>query len=557
MTKRTSQLRPIVLLLICLLATSNISGQQLLPGSSIENVVVPQTRTIRLIRISMSADASVTISADSSLSDAVAYKSGDRFVVVVPQAVVASLQSDMQARDFTSFQIEQRGEDLAISFKLNGGAVARLEQRSSALAVVFSSSSTLATSESARKPSLEPALFSNGNGASVPPSQAPEAATDTAPTPGTVVPAPQGPLDLTGILNSLFPGASDKVTADTTNVDLSVPESPAFAVLGLTPNTVVRPASPKAFASSLINGLDQNGNFQSGLAIDTTPFMLFNGENITIRDYNEQFLTRFLSRTQFSFATAKGASSDDTSTRLSAGLNLTLWDEGDPRIYHPERGDDDVLSCFANNLQLPPPIPPNSPPEIIASVNTANKATNDQVADDCRDRARKANWNRSSWIIAYAPSWISKTGQTRGFKWNGGAVWTSIAYGFEGVSSLQRIAQLIFHARHRTREVVPDPANQGQFLTQNSTFFGARFRAGSAKFALNFEDSFIRTRVIGGKFDNINRFSIGAEARITDNLYFVIASGSNLGADNGQQKGFLMSSFKYGFNKKSQFNPQP
>jgi hypothetical protein len=92
---------------------------------------------------------------------------------------------------------------------------------------------------------------------------------------------------------------------------------------------------------------------------------------------------------------------------------------------------------------------------------------------------------------------------------------------------------------------------------QNSTFFGARFRAGSPKFGLNLEDTFIRTHVLGGKTDDVNRFSIGAEARITDNLYFVITSGGNIGADNGQKKGFVITSFKYGFNPKSQFNPQP
>jgi hypothetical protein len=37
----------------------------------------------------------------------------------------------------------------------------------------------------------------------------------------------------------------------------------------------------------------------------------------------------------------------------------------------------------------------------------------------------------------------------------------------------------------------------------------------------------------------------------------VITSGGNIGADNGQKKGFVITSFKYGFNPKSQFNPQP
>ncbi len=530
-----------------------------------------QSRSLRLLRISISSDQSVTIATESTISDAVSYLSGDRYVVVIPQSVVAGLNSDLTSRYFSNVQMDQRGEDVAISFLLKSGSSGRLEPKSNGLSVIFVSTDRL-TSQSNGAVRGEPASFSTvappsaeavneTRSTAAPTSSTPATETATTPNPVTAAPpAPQVGPGLSGLLNSLFPGASNKVTADTTNVDLAVPESPAFTVLGFTPNTVIRPASPKAFATSLLNGLDQNGNFQSGLAFDFTPFMLVNGENITIKDYNEQYLTRLLSRTQFSFAATKGSSADDTATRVAAGLNVTLWDKGDPRVYHPERGDDDVLQCFANSLQLPPVIAPGTPPADIAKINEGNKATNDKLADACRDRARKANWNRSSWVIAYAPSWISKTGDTgdtTGYKWNGGAAWTSVAYGFEGVSGLERIAQLIFHARYRSRERAPDPDNPGKFLTQNSTFFGARFRAGSPKFGLNFEDTFIRTHVLGGLTDNVNRFSIGAEARITDNLYFVITSGGNVGAENGQKKGFVITSFKYGFNPKSQFNPQP
>jgi hypothetical protein len=541
---------------LLLAATSIASAQQPLLLRSVASAVQTQKR---LIRITVSAESTVTISADVPIADAVSYKSGERFVVIIPQASAASVEGDSGNRNFKNFQIEQRGDDVSISFLLMPGTVARLEQKVNGVSVVFSS--LAASTETPVAQPEAPAITSSQPGSTSPRDEAPRLTLESAVVPAVTSPpsmsSPPQQGDIAEFLNGLFPGASHKIKADAGNVDLSVPESPAFTVLGLTPNTVVRPGSPRAFASSLLNGLDQNGNFQSGLAIDTAPFMLFNGENVTIIDYNKHYVTRFLARTQFSFATAKGGSSDDTATRLSAGLNLTLWDEGDPRIYHPERGDDDVLQCFAKGLKDPPVIAPGTPPETVARINAENKAINDTLADACRERARKANWNRSSWVIAYAPSWISKTGEARGFRWNGGAFWTSVAYGFEGLPSLERIGQLIFHVRHRTREQVPDPANQGKFLTQNSTFFGARFRAGSPKFALNFEDSYIRSRVLGGKIDHINRFSIGAEARITDNLYFVITSGSNLNSDVSGNKGFLMSSFKYGFSRKSQFNPQP
>ena len=561
---RTSTQRLQASALVLLLAMPVVARTARFDGQPEISTAQRQSRSLRLLHISISSEQSVTIMTEATITDAVAYTSGERYVVVVPQAVVAGVNSDLTSLYFTNLQIDQRGEDVAVSFLLRSGAIGRLEPKPNGLSVIFASTDRL-SSQNTGSVRDEPASFSRVAPASsnvvnetrstiAPASDTSAPASATTPNPAAA-PVPQA--GLSGLLNSLFPGASNKVTADTTNVDLSVPESPAFTVLGFTPNTVIRPASPKAFATSLLNGLDQNGNFQSGLAFDFTPFMLFNGENITIKDYNEQYLTRLLSRTQFSFATTKGATAADTATRLAAGLNVTLWDKGDPRVYHPERGDDDVLQCFADSLQLPPVIAPGTSPADIAKINAGNKATNDQLANACRDRARRANWNRSSWVIAYAPSWISKTGDTTGYKWNGGAAWTSVAYGFEGISALERIAQLIFHARYRSRERAPDPANAGRFLTQNSTFFGARFRAGSPKFGLNFEDTFIRTHVLRGRTDDVNRFSIGAEARITDNLYFVITSGGNIGAENNQKKGFVITSFKYGFNPKSQFNPQP
>src|SRR5437763_20839 len=69
------------------------------------------------------------------------------------------------------------------------------------------------------------------------------------------------------------------------NVDLAVPESPAFAVLDITPQTVNRPTSTEEFATSLLNGVDKNGNFQAGVAVDTIPYLLFFGHQITLEKY--------------------------------------------------------------------------------------------------------------------------------------------------------------------------------------------------------------------------------------------------------------------------------
>src|ERR1043165_2392672 len=59
----------------------------------------------------------------------------------------------------------------------------------------------------------------------------------------------------------------------------TVPNSPAFAVLNGTPEQVIRPSTPRQFGAAVLNGVDPNGNFQTGLAVDANPFMIFGGQN--------------------------------------------------------------------------------------------------------------------------------------------------------------------------------------------------------------------------------------------------------------------------------------
>jgi hypothetical protein len=359
----------------------------------------------------------------------------------------------------------------------------------------------------------------------------------------------------------------------TANVDLSVPESPAFTILDLTPETVVRPSSPREFASALLSGVDRNGNFQSGTALDFAPYLTLAGNQLTLRQYQDNYRLRLASRTQFSFATTKGASDDDKSVRLALGFRITLWDQGDPHT------DQVLMDCFKGvqktffaNTTPPTILPPELLPatatddqkmksgqawrEFEAKSATANETRN-QGNEQCRADSRKRNWNKSSWIVAFAPSWISKTGQTNNFRWNGGGFWTSVAYGFDGFPGLQKHSQLIFHARYRNKEQVPDPDNEGAFFSQNSLFLGTRLRVGTENSTASFEGVFVRSHPEGKAFDNSARYSVGLERRIAENLWFALAFGGESGRQDNKNKGFVMTSFKWGFSQKSSSDSAP
>lgn len=332
--------------------------------------------------------------------------------------------------------------------------------------------------------------------------------------------------------------------ANNSSLDTSVPASPAFTILGLTPNTITRPASPRKLATSLLNGVDQNGNFQAGIAIDTAPYMLIYGNGITLQNYRNNRVVRFLARTEFSLATAKGASESDKSARIATGLHFTIFDRGDPRTdkTYAER-----LAAVAT--QILEESPPLSPTASQADIDKRKKEIEEKVltaSKSIREEYERRSWNRSSWVIAAATSWISPDGTTSRMVPDGAAVWTSLAYGFENVPGLQDHAQAILYGRFHGYESIPDPENPGEFYRQQSTFAGGRFRFGDESTIGSFEAVYVHTRPVNLPTQRYFRMTIGAEKRLTDNVWLHFGIGGESGVENGQNKFFILGAFNWG-----------
>src|SRR5262249_34980185 len=116
----------------------------------------------------------------------------------------------------------------------------------------------------------------------------------------------------------------DQQKANTATQDLSPPVSPAFTVLGITPETIARPSTPVELATALVNGVDRNGNFQTGLAIDVAPYMVAKGNTLQLYDYRNDRFKRFWARAQVSFATTKGTSDTDKAVRAALGGRFSI-----------------------------------------------------------------------------------------------------------------------------------------------------------------------------------------------------------------------------------------
>ena len=487
---------------------------------------IPLKHIAAIRSINIPGGARVIITSDASLSDYTAGREGDRFYVVIPKSAAPPGQLNLSGRGFTEARAEARGNDMLLSFRLEEGVGASVNQKFNQLDIIFTKSgdsSAYGTSEALNDARTRPRSVRSATNLSSAPQ--PQASTDK----------PDNKLD----------------------VDLTVPESPAFTVLGVTPETVTRPTTPKAFATSLLNGVDQSGNFQTGIALDFVPYLTFAGTGTSLFNYRRSRMERFLARTQLSFATAKGVTDDDESTRLALGLRVTLWDTGDPRL------DSDLENCYARadrnpllstEAYLVTPEEQDDPDKKGAKLRVRKQLLT-QLYAECNVEARKKNWNASGWIIGMAPSWISKTGETKNFVWNGGGFWTSASYGFESVESLKDNSQLIFHFRYRNNEIVADADNPGDFFSQDSLFFGTRLRLAPGKEAnsiFSLEGVFVRSRRESDSFDNSSRYSLGLERRLGENIWLAFSLGGQSGRTDGNNQAFVLTSFKWGINKKDE-----
>jgi len=166
-------------------------------------------------------------------------------------------------------------------------------------------------------------------------------------------------------------------------------------------------------------------------------------------------LTCFLARAQFSLGSAKGATESDKSARLALGLRLTLLDRGDAYL------DEKTARCHADAFRdaldkSGPPPPPFAPEEVKEAYKKQIVELAAQQEKRCREEQqaeyRRTRWNNSGLIVDFARSWISTAGNTSDLRWNGAGLWSSLAYGFEGVSGLEDSSQLIVHYRYRSKE---------------------------------------------------------------------------------------------------------
>jgi hypothetical protein len=124
---------------VLLLGTAMIAAQGRVnkPSAQTNSSSSGKRQHVATLRSSDSPEGSrVALSSDQSLNDYEAYRRGDHFYVKIPAAEVPRTEA-LRGRGFADVKAQRSGDSTVVSFRLQPGATARVEQRSNRLDVVF------------------------------------------------------------------------------------------------------------------------------------------------------------------------------------------------------------------------------------------------------------------------------------------------------------------------------------------------------------------------------------------------------------------------------------
>lgn len=116
--------------------------------------------------------------------------------------------------------------------------------------------------------------------------------------------------------------AAQSSSPPTFNLDLTTPDVPAFTILGVSPTQIERPATPKAFAVSLLSSTTDSSNLiPSKYALVAAPYWM-RQESVTIDEYLQPGVAQSLAQT---FTVSVATNPVSSNTDIGFGLAASPW----------------------------------------------------------------------------------------------------------------------------------------------------------------------------------------------------------------------------------------
>jgi hypothetical protein len=346
------------------------------------------------------------------------------------------------------------------------------------------------------------------------------------------------------------------------SLDLPIVESPALMGIGLTPTIADLAQSPREMSIATPLGIDLDGNFQIGVALNFAPMQLMLRHWLDSADYADTYRAKYwyrlINRIQISFAQSRGLSDLDEASRLSLGMRIVLFDLGDPQLDAILEGDveDSIAAPLSSVKEGKKGGDVDEQRIYLRTAREARRRYDDEVPErlsKVRGRARQRNALRSRLAIGWSPSWISREGEVNKLKSNGGAAWMTFAYGFDAPRSfstpwLKKYFQLITHARYRHDEDAAGPVVEGRFYERTGFLFSWRLRSGYKDFYASFETALVTTRPKRQRFkrDTYYVFSGSVEYRVRSNLWLQATVGAEGRRDLLENESFFLFTFRFG-----------
>jgi hypothetical protein len=305
-------------------------------------------------------------------------------------------------------------------------------------------------------------------------------------------------------------------------LDFSTPSSPGARMIGIK-GDLGSVSTPNELAVKLLNGLNSDGNFQPGVAIDFAPYLLASGPGFTLSDYRKSGFQRFLANTKISIATA----SSDQGANLGLGAEFIILNDGDPRF------DDKLFDDLRAATEVPTP-PPSTP----AEVDAFNSSIKDKIIA-AKKRAKDRSEQKETWVLGIGTSLVSSSSRYYDLRGNGMGVWTTYKRGMGSGS------EIILHGEYRSKEKTSD--RNGGFVNVDTATAGVRIRTGDDKFKFSLETAYNYASQDSIASNSYLSLGLGAEPKISDNLWLSLSMTGNIGRQNGNDVQ-VFSGLKWNFN---------
>lgn len=329
-------------------------------------------------------------------------------------------------------------------------------------------------------------------------------------------------------------GSVTDVLKQLAEVDLSVPTSPAFAVLGIAPNAIDRPGTTRELASAIAKGFDRNGRVVNGLALDFAPLPLFAEEMLKggIETYEKDFLVQALARTTLSVATADAG----TASKMAWGIRVGLYDRGDPGLHSA-----DLASCIRSSKVFPKPPPKGRTVDEEPSAEDAKKTA--AAVKSCDVTRRLGLWAEPALYAGYGESWLSETGALKDKTPAARAAWVTWSRGRE-LGSMRALLQL--HGERKRDDRVADKDDPSKLVRQDGTSLVARVRLGAEDWHAFVDVGRSRVRTGAELSSNVRQTGVGLERRIRDDLWLQVGSNSERGFKDGSSQQKVTAGLRFG-----------